>query len=180
VPASLITPVSETLFADWNMPNWYAISTRVNQEKHVAEGLDWRGIPFYLPLYRTVRRRSDRRVALSLPLFPGYLFVYIPLAERLHVLEVPHVGRLIGSQSRPVALPRDEIDRLRRGLSGQVCAEPSSYLAVGCRVRVINGPFEGFKGILVSRERSPRVIISLEIITRSFSVEVSECDLERI
>ncbi len=44
--ASLIAPAPETRFADWNMPNWYAISTRVNQEKHVAEGLDWRGIQY--------------------------------------------------------------------------------------------------------------------------------------
>src|SRR5882672_3039834 len=177
--ASGVTTIQELAPAAWNEPSWYAIHTRVNQEKQVAELLDRRDIQFYLPLYKTVRRRSDRRVTLSLPLFPGYLFVHIPLAARLHVLEVPNVVRLVGSQKHPSALPNKEIDLLRRGLSGQVYAEPCRYLTAGCRVRVVNGPFEGVVGILVSRERSPRVVISIEVITRSFTVEVNQYDLER-
>jgi transcription antitermination factor NusG len=180
VSTKYAAPVQELVSADWNEPNWYAISTRVNQEKQVAERLDRRGIKFCLPLYKTVRRRSDRRVALSLPLFPGYLFVHVPLAERLHVLEVPSVVRLVGSQKHPSALPNQEIDLLRRGLSGQVHAEPCRYLTTGCRVRVVNGPFEGVEGILISRARNLRVVISIEVITRSFTVEVNQYDLERI
>jgi len=161
-------------------PNWYALHTRVNQEKRVAEGLDGRGVRFFLPLYKTVRRRSDRKVALSLPLFPGYLFVHIPLAERLQVLEVPRVVGLVGSQRRPSALPSNEIDVLRHGLAGQVHAEPCSYLPVGCRVRVVNGPFEGLEGVLLSSASKPRVVISIEVIMRSFTVELNQYNLERI
>ena len=164
----------------WFQPDWYAISTRVNQERRVAERLEHRGIPFYLPLYKTIRRRSDRKVALSLPLFPGYLFVHIPLAERLRVLQVPNVVRLVGQHKNPSPLPSWEIDLLRRGLSGQVHAEPCRYLTTGCRVRVVNGPFEGVEGILINLARKPRVVISIEVIARSFTVEVNEYDLERI
>jgi len=160
--------------------NWYAVHTCAHQEKHVAERFERRDIEFCLPLYHTIRRRSDRRVALSLPLFPGYLFVHIALASRLQVLEVPHVVRLVGSHKHPSALPKKEIDLLRRGLSGQVHAEPCRYLTAGCRVRVVNGPFEGVQGILVSRGRNPRVIIAIEVIMRSFVVEVSQYDIERI
>ncbi len=159
---------------------WYALYTRANQERHVADRLDQRGIQFYLPLYKTIRRRTDRRVTLSLPLFPGYLFVHIPLAQRLRVLEVENVVRLVGTQTHPSVLPDQEIDLLRRGLSGQVYAEPSRYLTTGCRVRVVNGPFEGVEGILLGRKRSSRVVISIEAIMRSFAVEVNQCDLEHI
>lgn len=160
--------------------NWYAVHIKANQERQVADGLEHRGIEFYLPLYRTVRKRSDRRVVLSLPLFPGYLFVHIPLTERLRVLEVPRVVRLVGFRSQPMALPQDEIQQLRNGLSGQVHAEPCRYLTTGCRVRVINGPFEGIEAILLRRKPGLRVVISTHVIMRSFSVEVSESDLERI
>lgn len=119
-------------------------------------------------------------MVLSLPLFPGYLFVNIPLVDRLQVLEIPQVVRLVGGQRLPAALPSEEIDLLRRGLSGQVHAEPCRYLTNGCRVRVVNGPFEGMRGILVSRSRNSRLIISIEVITRSFAVEVDQHDLERI
>jgi|ERR1041384_5573844 transcription antitermination factor NusG len=160
--------------------NWYAVYIRVNQEKRVADGLAGRGVPFYLPLYKTIRRRSDRKVALSLPLFPGYLFVHIPLTERLQVLEIPQVVRLVGSQKHPSVLPSREIDALRHGLSGQVPTEPCRYLTTGCRVRVVNGPFEGMEGILMGSTSKPRVVISIEVITRSFMVEVDQYDLERI
>src|ERR1041385_7197715 len=156
--------------ANWKDPQWYAAYTRVNQERQVAERLDGRGVRFYLPIYKTTRRRSDRRVTLSLPLFSGYLFVHIPLADRLQVLEVPNVVRLVGGQKYPVALPDEEIDLLRRGLSGEVLAEPCRYLTTGCRVRVVNGPFEGVKGILAGRSRNSRVVISVEAIMRSFTI----------
>lgn len=166
--------------ASWKEPQWYAIYTRVNQERLVAERLDRRGVQFYLPIYKTVRRRSDRRVTLSLPLFPGYLFAHIPLTDRLRVLEVPNVVRLVGGPKYPAALPNEEIDLLRKGLSGQVLAEPCSYLTTGCRVRVVNGPFEGVEGILAGQSRGSRVVISVEVIMRSFTIEVNEYDLERI
>lgn len=170
----------ETPIASVPIPSWYAIYTCVNQEKQVAERLQGRGIEFYLPLYRSMRRRSDRRVALALPLFPGYLFVHIPFSQRLRVLEIPSVVRLVGFQSRPVALPQEEMDVLRHGLSGQVCAAPCRYLTTGCRVRVVNGPFEGAEGILLNAKRAPRIVISIRLIERAFTVEVGQYDLERL
>jgi transcription antitermination factor NusG len=160
--------------------NWYAIYTCVNQEKQVAERLELRGIEFYLPLYRSIRRRSDRQVALDLPLFPGYVFVNIHLGERLRVLEVPRVVRLVGFQSRPVALPKQDVDLLRKGLSGQVLAQPCRYLTSGCRIRVVNGPFAGAEGVLLHAKRSPRVVISIALIRQAFTVEVGQYDVERL
>lgn len=167
--------------ADYHFENsWYAVYTRVNQEKNVAERFAQRSIDFFLPLYETVRRRSDRRVELSLPLFPGYLFVRIPLIERLKVLEVPQVVRLVGFDGTPLAIPNQEVELLRKGLSSRLGAVPCSYLKKGCRVRVVNGPFAGAEGILVKRTRGFRLVISVDTIMRSFMVEVGEEDVERI
>jgi transcription antitermination factor NusG len=160
--------------------NWYAVYTRVNQEKNVAERLAQRDIDFFLPLYDTVRRRSDRRVKLSLPLFPGYLFVRIPLVERLRVIEVPQVVRLVSFDGAPLAVPNEEIELLRRGLSSLAGAEPCVYLKKGCRVRVIAGPFAGAEGVLAKRAHGFRLVISIDAIMRSFMVEVGEEDVERI
>ncbi len=160
--------------------HWYALYTCVNQEKQVATSLDRQGIEFYLPLYRTVRRRSDRRIALSLPLFPGYLFVHISLRERRRVIETPRVVRLIGNGQIPSPMQDDEMDMLRRGLSGQVHTEPCRYLTEGRHVRVVNGPFQGLEGVLVHRRPSNRVVVTLHAIMRSFMVEVGEGDVEPI
>ena len=81
---------------------WYAAYTIANHEKRVAKQLEQKSVEHFLPLYDSVRRWKDRRVKLQLPLFPGYLFVRIPLSERL-----PHpylkVGRQVRMESGPLA-----------------------------------------------------------------------------
>lgn len=160
--------------------SWYALYTSVNQEKLVDERLAQRGIERYLPLYKTVRRRSDRRVSLNLPLFPGYLFVRIHLSEKLRVLEVPRVVRLIGFDSTPLAVSDAEVELLKKGLSTACHVQPCTYLSKGCWVRVLKGPFSGQEGILLKRKQGFRVVLSMHMIMRSFTLEVGEEDVERI
>lgn len=162
------------------VPTWYAIYTRVNQEKMVADRLTERGIEHFLPLYETARRRSDRKVVLTLPLFPGYLFVRIPLYERLRVLQVPRVVRMVGNSAIPSPLPDNEIESLRIGLSSGANARPCEYLTKGCRVRLVRGVFSGMSGILIRRKAGFRVVVSVEVIRQSFTIEVGEEDLERV
>src|SRR4051812_33919318 len=163
-----------------NVPMWYAIYTRVNQEKIVADRLTERGIEHFLPLYETARRRSDRKVVLSLPLFPGYLFVRIPLYERLRVLQIPRVVRMIGNSAVPSPLPENEIESLKIGLTNGINARPCEYLVKGCQVRLVRGAFSGMSGILIRRKAGYRVVVSVEVIRQSFTIEVGEEDLERI
>src|ERR1700687_5371706 len=77
-------------------PHWYVAYTRANHEKRVTEQLLQRSVDHFLPLYESVRRWKDRRVTLQLPLFPGYVFVRLALCDRLKILQVPGVARLIG------------------------------------------------------------------------------------
>src|SRR6266852_4954474 len=113
---------------DYLEPRWYAASTFSNHEKRVGEQLRERGVEHFLPLYSSVRRWKDRRVQLQLPLFPGYVFVHLALRDRLRVLEISSVARLIGFGGQPVALPDHEIDAMRTSLAGQLRSEPYPYL----------------------------------------------------
>lgn len=159
-------------------PRWYAAYTCANHEKQVAAQLGERSVEHFLPLYDTVHRWKDRRVHLQLPLFPGYVFVRLPLRNRLRVLQVPSVVRLIGfGGSLPVALPEDEIETLRTGLGGQLRAQPHPYLTMGRRVRIINGPLAGMEGILQRRKSNYRVILSVNLIQRSIAVEADVADV---
>ncbi len=161
-------------------PHWYVAYTSANHEKRVTQQLLERSVENFLPLYDSVRRWKDRRMKLQLPLFPGYVFVRLPLRERLKVLQVPGVARLIGFNGQPAALPDKEIEALRTGLAAQLRAEPHPYLTVGRRVRVKSGALEGVEGILIRKKNACRVVLSLDLIMRSASVEVDASDLERI
>jgi len=162
------------------VPNWYAIYTCVHQEKIVNEHLQRRRIKSYLPTYETVRQRTDRRVKLDLPLFPGYLFVQIPLTERSRVLEIPRVVRFVACHGAPVIVPAEDIQRLQKGLSAQIRAVACGSVPKGAWVRVVNGPFTGAEGVLMRRKRENRLVITMTTISRSFTVEIKEEDVERI
>src|SRR5258708_33909112 len=173
---TLSVPHIEAL-VDQAGPHWYAVYTCARHEKPAAGNLVGRNGGHFLPQYETVSRWKDRRVRLSLPVFPGYLFVRIPLLERLKVLEVPSVVRLVGTNGHPTPLPEEDLEKLRIGLGGSLNAEPHPFLVAGRRVRIIRGPLEGLAGILLRRKGQFRVVLSLELIQRSIVVDVDITDI---
>jgi transcription antitermination factor NusG len=156
---------------------WYAAYTRANHEKRAHEQFAQRSIDSFLPTYLSVRRWKDRCVRLRMPLFPGYVFVHIPLQERLRVLGVPGVARLVGFSGVPAPLDEQDVACLR-ALTESTLVQPHPYLSAGRRVRVIGGPLQGTEGILVKRKRNSRVILSVNLIRQSAMVDVSEADIE--
>ena len=159
---------------------WYAAYTFSHHEKRVRDQLVAKRVETFLPLYSTVHRWKNRRAKLELPLFPGYVFVRIPLRDRLPVLQAAGVVRLVGTAGKPTPLEDHEIESLRNACDAKIPTEPHSYLRVGRKVRIKTGPFEGFQGILLRRSRKFRVVLSLELIARSFVLDVDISDLETL
>jgi transcription termination/antitermination protein NusG len=161
-------------------PSWYAAHTCANHETKITAHLAARDIEHFLPTYMSVRRWRDRRITLSMPLFPGYVFVRILLRHKLLVEQVPGIARLVGFAGKPAPLPDEEIEQLRAGLSRSTRAEPCPFLTRGHRVRIKYGPFAGMAGILLRRKAKVRVVLSVELIQQSLVVEVDESDVESL
>ncbi len=155
---------------------YFAVYTRPNQEKIVAEQLRCKGIDYFLPLYTSVRRWQDRLKTLSLPLFPGYLFARVAPSGMLQVLKTHGVVKLVGSP-RPIPLQASEIEQLQRFLSSAGFIEPHPYLQIGQRVRVRRGPLNDVEGILIRKRNQLRLVISVELIQRSVAIEVDAADV---
>jgi transcription antitermination factor NusG len=160
-----------------SMAHWYAAYTCAQHEKCVATELVARDVEHFLPLYSSVRRWKDRRVQLELPLFPGYVFVRLALRDRLRVVQIPSVVRLVGFGGLPTSLPDAEMEILQSGFSRSLCAEPHPFLTVGRRVRVTGGPFAGLEGVLKRKKSTLRIVVSLELIQRSIAVDVDAADV---
>ena len=131
----------------------------------------------FLPLYSSVRRWKDRRVQLEVPLFPGYVFVRLALCDRLQVVQIPSVVRLVGFGGLPTALPDTEMEMLRSGLCQSLRAEPHPFLTVGRRVRITAGPLAGLEGVLKRKKSGLRIVVTLELIQRSIAVDVDAADI---
>jgi transcription antitermination factor NusG len=164
----------------FSQPLWYVAYTNANHEKSVAEHLQRRSVEHFLPLYKSMRRWKDRNVCLELPLFPGYVFVQVALHDRLTILKVPGLAKLVGFNGIPTALPQKEIDALRTSLAFETHFEPHPYLTVGTRVKVKGGPLAGLEGILLKKKNRFRFVVSVELIMRSIAVEIDEAELETV
>jgi transcription antitermination factor NusG len=160
--------------------HWYAVQTCARHEKRVHQRFIERSVESFFPLYDTISRWKDRKVRVQLPLFPGYIFVHLDLAERLNVLQVAGVARFVTFGGVATRVPTTDIESLRAGLLSGLRVEPFPFLKVGRLARVISGPLQGMIGILLRKKNLERFIISLELIQRSVSVDIDAVELEPV
>lgn len=141
-------------------------------EKRVSALLAEHNIQTFLPLYRTIRQwKKSRPATVDVPLYPGYVFARITREARGSILRTPGVLSLVGSPREAWPLPQQEIEILRLGLHERR-VQPHPYVAIGDRVRIVSGTLRGMEGVLLRRKNRIRVVISLDLIMQSISVEV--------
>ncbi len=152
--------------------SWFALTVRPNHERTAARGLSNQGLEAYLPLYRARKQWSDRVVESESPLFPGYLFCRFEPNERMRVLNSPGVRSVVGNRHDPVAVEESEISNVRALIaSGRpIIAHP--YLRAGERVTIREGPLASLHGIVVRAKNQWRVVVSVEALSCSVSVEL--------
>jgi transcription antitermination factor NusG len=161
-------------------PTWHAVFTRHQHEKIVASSLSKKSYEVYLPLYHSLRQWQDRAKFLWLPLFPCYVFVRGGMDRPLQILTTHGVVQIVRWGGHPAIVPETQIDAVRRVLDSGLTVECHPYLQVGDRVRVKAGPLTGLEGILARRKGAARLVVSMEILSRSAAVEIEEWNLERI
>lgn len=161
--------------ATCSTPCWFATYTCSRREKQVAKELEERAVECFLPLYRALRRRRQGKSAY-LPLFPGYVFVRIALQNRLRVLQVPGVVRLVSFNGQPAPLEDQEIDTLRNALTTGVQAEPHPYVKIGREVEIVSGPLQGLRGKVIRKNNRFRIVLSVDLLQRSVIVDLDSVD----
>ncbi len=157
---------------------WWAVYTRHQHEKVIAHMLEAKGLEVFLPLYETVHRWKDRRKSLTLPLFPGYLFIRERSEGRLLAITTPGIHMILMQGGRLAVISAAEIEGIQRALADPTRVEPYPFLKCGERVRVIRGPLLGVQGILVRKKNLCRLILSVELLSQSAAVEVQTSDVE--
>lgn len=159
---------------------WHALYTRHQHEKVVAQALEGKGFEVFLPQYRAIRKWKDRKKELSLPLFPNYVFIQGGLERMLQIVTTPGVHALVSWGGRPAEIPLREIEAIRRIVESSIPIEPHPFLKCGDLVRIKSGPLEGIEGILVRKTRGFRLILSVDMLSRSAAVEVDVHTVERL
>jgi transcription antitermination factor NusG len=170
------TSTESGLFA----PPWYAIYTRHQHEKTVAQILSGKGFNTFLPLYATTHSWKDRTKALTLPLFPCYVFLKGGIERRLQIITTPGIYGLVSSAGQPAAIPDIEIEAIRRVVESGTRVEIHPFLKCGSRVRVKCGPLAGIEGILVRKKNISRLVLTVEILGTAAAIEVAAFQVEAV
>ena len=160
--------------------HWWALYTRHQHEKVVAEMLSAKGFEVLLPLYDSIRRWKDRQKVLSLPLFPCYVFVRGGVRRRLEVVSTPGVHMILNHGEHIALIPENEIHAIRRTMEGRFHMEPHPFIRCGDRVRVIRGSLQGVEGILIRKKNQFRLVLSVDMLAKSVAVEIDAADVEPI
>jgi len=160
--------------------SWYALYTRHQHEKMVHQILTNKGFNTFLPLYATIHNWKDRAKALTLPLFPCYVFLKGGIERRLDILTTPGIYGLVSSAGQPDAIPESEIDAIRRVVESGIRVEAHPFLKCGNWVRVKSGPLAGIEGILVRKRNMSRLVLSVAILGTAAAIEVGAFQVEAI
>lgn len=162
--------------------NWYALLTRARHEKVVAQRLRESGITSFLPVVSELRKWSDRKKLVELPLFSCYVFAKLrPTNEgRLKALRIDGVYSLVGTRGEGTAIPDEQMDAIRRIAEERVVWQAHPFLKIGQRVRIRSGALDGLEGILVSRSGESALVVSVDAIQRSLSVRIDGYAVEPV
>lgn len=160
---------------------WFAIQTRYRCERKVISQLESKGVETFLPVLEEVHRWSDRKKAVSTPLFSGYAFVHVDdsTQARTRVLRTQGVMRFVEFGGGVTAVPSMQIHHLRTLLSQKVPCALHPFLRVGQRVRVRGGSLDGLEGVLEKHSRN-NLVISIDSIQRSLAIKLEGYELELI
>lgn len=186
--------MSEVSIFDWSLSatpppcpeeqalRWYAVHTRSNFEKRVASELCAKRLECFLPAVEELHQWKDRRKLVELPLFPGYVFVHMANSDetRLKVLKTNGTVRVLGYGTEIEAVPDQDIGAIRRLLASKAPLLAQPFLREGARVRIVRGPLRDVEGLLLKVKNQARLVVSINLLSRSVSTEIDIRDAEAI
>jgi transcription antitermination factor NusG len=156
---------------------WGVAHVRSRQEKGLARYLAERAVPFYLPQYESKTLRAGRTFRSYLPLFPGYLFFRGDRDARDAVRKSNLVANLIDvADAELLAAQLRQIRELQ--LAG-ASLQPYDALVPGDPVRIRDGSFSGYTGVIVREKGSDRLVVQVALINRAVTVEFERGVLTR-
>ena len=156
---------------------WGVAHVRSRQEKVLARHLFRNGIPFYLPLTEERRKRAGRILVSHLPLFPGYVFHRAPEGRRDVLWKSEVIANLIPVEDREQLT--HELEQLRLLQAAGAALKPYQAILPGEPVRIAEGAFAGYSGIVL-RGRHDRLVVRVSLIRQAVLVEFDRDVLQRL
>ncbi len=172
---------------------WYSVHVLSNFEKKVAEsireavrvqGLEDEIEEVLVPTEEVVEMRRGQKVNVERRFMPGYVLVKMELTDQTWhlVKDTPKVTGFLGARGKPAPITQAEADRiLRQVKEGVERPKPSVTFEIGEQVRVSDGPFTSFNGMVEDvDEEKARLKVSVSIFGRATPVDLEYSQVEKL
>ena len=127
---------------------WFVLYTKSNYELKVAQGINTLGINVYCPTFTQIKYYSDRKKKVQKPLLPSYVLVQLSEQDLAKVFAIPGVVRYLFWLGKPAVVREEEIDLLKKNLTGIFDTAMISKLSIGKQYSIPSGLFKGQSGII--------------------------------
>ena len=170
---------------------WYVVHTYSGYEKKVkeslenrieAEGVQDRFGDVLIPSETVVEMKKGKKRTGTRSFFPGYLLVQMDLDEKTWhlVRHTPKVTGFVGGKN-PAPIPETEVEEIKSQMAeGRLKPKPKVTFLEGENVRVTDGPFLNFNGIVESiKPDKGKVVVLVSIFGRATPVELDFTQVEK-
>jgi len=172
---------------------WYIVHAYSNFERKVADSIKEKAVAsglgdlfdeILVPTEKVVEVRRGRKVDAERKFFPGYVLVKMKMTDDAYHLikNTPKVTGFLGADNKPVPISEAEAQRiLHQVQEGVERPKPSVSFEVGEQVRVADGPFASFNGLVEEvDEMRARLKVAVSIFGRATPVELEYGQVEKI
>jgi transcriptional antiterminator NusG len=164
---------------------WYSVSVLSNFEKKVAEairtavseaGLEEQIDEVLVPTEEVIEVRRGKKVTSERRFMPGYVLVRMEMSPKgYHLINsINRVTGFLGTQGKPMPMRDDEVNAiLNRVQEGEEAPRTLIHFEIGEQVKVNDGPFEGFSGVVEEVDESAaRLKVMVSIFGRATPVDL--------
>ena len=171
---------------------WYAIQTYANSEQAVKRAIenlfDEMGISdklgdIVVPTEDVIEVKKGEKKITERSLYPGYVFAKLDLNTQIwhKIQSLPKVGRFIGESKKPTPLNEKDIELILEKAQKKDAPKPKVSFEVNESVRITEGPFANFTGIVDEYDMvSGKLKLNVSIFGRSTPVEITYSQVEKI
>lgn len=166
--------VINELFGELIVPEgdyrWVVVHAKPRCEKKLADFALREGIHYYLPQLKREKVYQRRKVATTLPMFPGYIFLILNPQNKQHVASSGLTVSFIKVTQQQELV--DELSRICFGKTKEAAFEPCFWLSKGLEVTITDGPLKGTTGIVESHDKLHEVRLQVNILRQAVMVKV--------